>query len=679
MGIAVSGSAMGFGIGIDTGGTYTDAVIYDFDSRTVLAKGKSRTTKEDLSIGICAALDCLPDDLARAADVVALSTTLATNACVEGKGGRAKVVLVGTNEGILKRIDAPARYGFSIEDAVCIDVSGSFDGSSVVMPDWDTFIAEHEADLGQAQAFGIAEVHAEHNGAVVEHAGAAALEARFGVPVIKASSLGNGLNMMERGATAVLNARLLPVIEEFLDAAAGALRQRGIEAPIMIVRSDASLMSEAFAREAPVETMVSGPAASVKGCCHLVDEPDAVIVDMGGTTSDISIVEQGAPAMTGGIRIGNWRTQVQGVLIDTVGLGGDSAVDMSQGFLTLSETRVEPLCAAVARWPFLLEGLQALLDSPVRILRPLHEVLYLVREPDPHASYTEKERALIDLLRQGPMLIGGQDVFEHYELERARVPARLESEGVVMRCGLTPTDIMHIRGDFTLYDAQAPLLAVRYLCSAMRMYGDTDEGVRAFCDDVYDLVKSKLYVNIVRVLLAYRFPKQFADGLPKPLEAAFLEKWKSLKAEGGGLDAGFVLRSPLVGVGAPIHIFLPDVAAALGAPCVIPQDAEVANAIGAAVASVSAQSVVRITANWEAWGIAGYVVSADGYRLEFPTKEEAEAAARDIASRTAEDLARRRGASGPITVSVTVKDQNGIAEGNRLYLGSTVTATASMA
>ena len=676
---------MGFGIGIDTGGTYTDAVIYDFGTRTVLAKGKARTTKEDLSVGICAALDLLPLDLARKADIVALSTTLATNACVEGKGGRAKAVLVGTNEGILKRIDATARYGFSVDDALCIDVSGSFDGSTVVMPDWDEFIADHEVELAEAQAFGIAEVYAERNGAVVEQAGASALEARFGVPIVKASTLANGLNMMERGATAILNARLLPVIEEFLDAAAAALAKRGIDAPIMIVRSDASLMGEAFAREAPVETMVSGPAASVQGCCKLVDEPDAVIVDMGGTTSDISIVEHGKPATTERIRIGNWRTQVQGVLIDTIGLGGDSAIDVSQGIPALSEARVEPLCAAMARWPFLLERLEALVESPVRILRPLHEVLYLVREPDPHASYTAKEQQLIELLRQGPKLIGDITEFENFELERTRVPARLESEGIVMRCGLTPTDIMHIRGDFARYDARASWLAARYLCATMRMYGDTDEGIGAFCDDVYDLVKSKLYVNIIRVLLAYRFPKQFSDGLPKQLEAAFAEEWKAFAHHGGpalpeddGLRMGFSLQSPLIGVGAPIHIFLPDVAAAIGAPCVIPQDAEVANAIGAAVASVTARVVVRITADWSAGGLDGYVVNADGFREEYVTKEEAESVARGIASEAAEDLARRRGASGPMTVSVTVEDQNGFAEGARLYLGSTVTATASM-
>ena len=92
---------MAIGIGIDTGGTYTDAVIYDFDKKEVLAKGKTLTTKENLETGIGNALDMLPYALIKQAEVLSLSTTLATNACVENKGGRAKVVLVGTSDKVL--------------------------------------------------------------------------------------------------------------------------------------------------------------------------------------------------------------------------------------------------------------------------------------------------------------------------------------------------------------------------------------------------------------------------------------------------------------------------------------------------------------------------------------------------------------------------------------------------
>ena len=673
---------MRLGIGIDTGGTYTDAVIYEFETRRVLAKGKSRTIKEDLAQGISAALDCLPADLARQAAIVSLSTTLATNACVEGKGGRAKVVLIGTNENVLRRIGAAEKYGFSYDDALCIDMVGAFDGSTISMPDWDAFIDENIETLSQAQAFGIAEMYAERNGALVEHAGERALSERFGVPVVIASNLVRGLNMMERGATAVLNARLLPVIDEFLDAARRALEQRGIDAPVMIVRSDASLMNEQFARTTPVETMVSGPAASVQGCHELANEPNAVIVDMGGTTSDISLVEQGKPAMTTGIRIGNWRTQVHGVLIDTIGLGGDSAVVYENGSIELAETRVEPLCMAVARWPHLLGRLQELVELDMKILRPLYEVLYLVKEPSANMVYTEKELRLVELLRKGPVLLFDQDEFEYFELERGAVPARLESEGIVMRCGLTPTDIMHIRGDFDQFSTEASLLAARFICQTMRMFGDGDEGVQALCDTIYELVQKKLFMNIARVMLAYRYPDTFADGLPKGIERALEKEWNAYKAgknaEGNdeGLKLEFKLNAPLVGIGAPIHVFLSDVADALGTTCVVPEHAEVANAIGAVVASIAAQVVVRVIADWTAAGIDGYVVHADETRVEYPTREEAIEAAKEAASKAACALARSRGAVGPLEVEISVDNRESIAEGARIYHGSSVTAVA---
>lgn len=97
---------MAYGIGIDTGGTYTDAVIYDFDTGKILAKGKSPTTHHELSIGIGGALDMLPSDLLGRAELVSLSTTLATNACVENKGGRAGLLLVGTERRTLERVGA---------------------------------------------------------------------------------------------------------------------------------------------------------------------------------------------------------------------------------------------------------------------------------------------------------------------------------------------------------------------------------------------------------------------------------------------------------------------------------------------------------------------------------------------------------------------------------------------
>ena len=116
---------MKLGIGIDTGGTYTDAVVYNFEEKKVLSAAKSLTTKRDLSKGIIGALDGLDPELRAQAEVIALSTTLATNACVENKGGRAKLIFIGVDEGTMERVGRS--YGFTANDGIfCCEGSGSF-------------------------------------------------------------------------------------------------------------------------------------------------------------------------------------------------------------------------------------------------------------------------------------------------------------------------------------------------------------------------------------------------------------------------------------------------------------------------------------------------------------------------------------------------------------------------
>lgn len=672
---------MRIGIGIDTGGTYTDAVAFDFETRAVLAKGKSRTTKEDLTQGICNVLSGLPAELRSKAEFVALSTTLATNACVEGKGGRAKLVLMGTTEKVLRRIGAEKKYGLREGDVLCLDTKGSFDGSVVDMPDWDALVEEHADWFGDAQAICLCEANAARNGAVVERAGKEALGARYEVPFVMGCELSSDLNMMARGATALLNGRLLPVVENFLSATARALEKAGIDAPMMIVRSDGSLMGSELAADRPVETILSGPAASVHGSHELADLADGLVIDMGGTTTDISLVEGGAPVMTSGIRIGSWQTQAKGVFIETFGLGGDSAVRLKDSQLVISEQRVEPISAAAERWPEATDKLRALVDCGLRSSLPFNELLYLVREPRDLMRYSREERRLIKTLQEGPCLLGERERIDIYTIDSTR----LEAEGIVMRAGLTPTDIMQVKGDFSHYGTEAAELTIRYFSESMGT-GFPQPTPEQFCDAVYDLVEFKLYSNIVRILLRNRYPKAFADGPFKGFETVLREEWE--RARRGKKDALFDLNfttpGRLVGIGAPTHIFLPAVAQALGAEYVIPQYAEVANAVGAVVAGISATRAVQVEPRNTPAGVDGYLVHAEeGTRL-FTADEledaydEAFAFAQQEAARQAAAEARRRGAVGELVFEDSSKvSQSYTADGTSIYLGTSVVATAS--
>ena len=122
---------MKLAIGIDTGGTCTDAVAYDYTENRVVAKGKTLTTREDLSVGIARALDTLPQEYIRDAVLVSLSTTLATNACVENKGARAKLVIFGLTDELMERLGVEKKYGIKSGFVRCVDTHSSADGSFI--------------------------------------------------------------------------------------------------------------------------------------------------------------------------------------------------------------------------------------------------------------------------------------------------------------------------------------------------------------------------------------------------------------------------------------------------------------------------------------------------------------------------------------------------------------------
>ena len=669
---------MKIGIGIDTGGTCTDAVAYNFETGTVLAKGKVLTTREDLSIGIGRALDALPAEMVRKASLISLSTTLATNACVENKGGRAKLLLFGMTNELLGRLGAEAKFGLRRDSVLCIDTHGSYDGLTVDEPDWDALLAEHGDWLSDADALSAAELYSMNNGAVCEKHAKKLLEERYGLPFVASSELTSDLNVLARGATGLLNARLLPIVREFIEAALAGFAARACNAPVMIVRSDGSLMSDAFSLSRPVETILSGPAASVLAGRSFTGAEDYLIIDMGGTTTDVSFVHGGKPVMAdGGIRIGGWQTHVKGVFVDTFALGGDSAVRLEDGRLTLCSRRVMPVCAAARRWPAIKAELAELLRRKKASQFPLHEFLYLVREPREPKRYNADELALIAALREGPHILStlketaGIDLY-HLNSER------LESEGVVMRCGLTPTDFMHLKGDYSEYDGEASELAARYL---LRRLGreDTQTALQLLADEVYDMVERALYEHLLRILLMQQYPSEFTHGLDRQTKFLIRQGWDQRHTrEDTAFRYDFGTNAALVGIGAPTHVFLPNVAKALGTNCVLPENAEVANAIGALRADVDAVAQAEISNRTTASGSTYYLMHAPSGSRMFSNLDEAIGAARAAAEEAALKEARARGALGQLALHTQVNKHSALTSwGSGVDMGYTVVSEAT--
>jgi N-methylhydantoinase A/oxoprolinase/acetone carboxylase beta subunit len=364
--------------------------------------------------------------------------------------------------------------------------------------------------------------------------------------------------------------------------------------------------------------------------------------------------------------------------MDTFALGGDSALRVDGQRLTLIARRVQPLCVAAAQWPHIKRGLQQLLSEERVHTHPLHEFLYLIRQPSTDARYSDREMALCHALESGPLMLveaaqmSGADIYS-FDSER------LEAEGVVMRCGLTPTDIMHIKGDYTAYDREASELAARYFMRLLRYDGDDAEDLLAFADNVYDIVKRHLFENIVRVLLTDKYPHLGEKGLDDQLRSLISHGWteRNKPDRAPFFDLKMTTSAVLVGIGAPTHLFLPEVAQVLGTRCVIPQHAAVANAVGAVVGDISASARVEISPNYSSLGITGFTVLAPDRPLVFETLEEAAAAAEEAAVRAASEEARRRGATGALTVKAQLTPHKAYADGGlEIELGASVTAIA---
>jgi len=304
-------------LGVDTGGTYTDAVLMR-DEAEVVASAKALTTKADLAIGIgeavaavLAASGAAPGEIGLAS----LSTTLATNALVEGQGGRAGLVYIGFREGDLAAHGL--REALGGDPALVIKGGHGHAGGEAAALDEAALRGWLAAGTG-AEAYAVAGLFATRNPAH-ELRAAAIIHEVTGRPVSLSHHLSAKLGGPKRALTALLNARLVGMIARLIDRAEGKLRDLGIAAPLMVVRGDGALISADQARARPIETILSGPAASIVGARWLTGADHALVSDIGGTTTDVAVLRDGRPAIDPeGARVGPWRTMVEAVAMRTV-------------------------------------------------------------------------------------------------------------------------------------------------------------------------------------------------------------------------------------------------------------------------------------------------------------------------------------------------------------------------
>jgi N-methylhydantoinase A/oxoprolinase/acetone carboxylase beta subunit len=651
-----SGRSARLGLGIDAGGTYTDIVLYDFDTHAVLQKAKSLTTKWDHSVGIGLALDQLDASRFAEVDLVSVSTTLATNAIVEGRGQRVGLLL-------MTPYGWPPSEFFTHELLATISGQLEVDGRELVPVNADEVrkVVRAMLDHQQVQAFAVAgyasDVNPAHEAQV-----RAAIREETEAAVTCANEVSEGANYRIRAETAVLNAQIIPCLNAFLEKVQTTLHGKGLRAPIMVVKSDGSLMSIDAARRRPIETILSGPAASVAGASFLTGIADAMVVDIGGTTTDTATIRHGAvETCKDGATVGGWKTHVEALDMRTLGLGGDSRIAHVDGALVIGPQRITPVAWLAAQHPRTGEALEWLSHHLNWFDRSTRGMELLALTPYEHrGARNERESRVVERLKERPYTVAELVEREKCDAEEYLPLAGLEEDYVIQRCGLTPTDLLHADGRLSLWDGEAS----RRVCDLYAALMHTDRA--RFIEQGLTLFVRQLALELLKKQLADEVDPDLIDA--SPVAAALIERALGERAD--GFSVKIALKAPVIGIGAPAHFFLPAAARLLQAEAVIPVHADVANAIGAITSLVRIHRRVAIGVN----EVGLFRVEGLFGTPTFNTVEEAQEVAVPRLREMVRDLGRQAG-TGQSRVEIRIHDRIApLKDGQQLFIERIVEA-----
>lgn len=644
-------------LGIDTGGTYTDGVLLEYDTRQVLATHKSLTTKRDFSIGIEKVIEGIQIDDPSDIKMVSISTTLATNAIAEGKGKRVALFLIGYDPDLIASFDMGRRfatpnyyyfagghdlYGREKEE---LALSAILDKVAGIKEDVDAI----------AVSSYFSPLNPEHENRAYE-----AISTVCDLPIVLGHQLSTRLGSVERATTAALNASLLAVLQDFVIAVRKAMEHREIDAPLMMVRGDGTLMSDEFASRMPVETIHSGPAASAIGGRFLSGLDDALILDVGGTTTDLAFIEEGRVTVSEeGATVGDYKTSVSAADLFSVALGGDSQITLSrEKHILLGPERVVPLAYLSSQYSQVGQRLKALSRRAWAEANPdWLEYWFLLREPEERLLTSAQEQKLVKFLRKGPKPV--PEIVEHLDvLHVAQIGVQeLWRQEIIGKAGLTPTDLLHVEGRYTPWDTEASELALQVF--SHYQFKEPEE--------IRELVWRQASEMIVHAVVTFlsnqslKLPRgQNIDGEKRHSKGDNIGRWffyNSIYDIHPHLETSFRLRQPIIGIGAPADFFLQSVAEAFHTDLILPEHHQVANAMGAIAGSVMVVEEVLVYPRISRSGleVLGYYAQTSEDRKDFEEEELSEALsyARSLAEERALGAAIRSGADNP---QVTVEE-----------------------
>ena len=659
---------MSFILGVDTGGTYTDAVILE-DEERVIAFSKALTTHSDLSLGIGSAIqkavkqrNTAPEKIS----LVSLSTTLATNALVEGQGDRVALVMIGFQDSDLEK--------HSIFDALKGDpflvIEGGhnyagFEKSPLAKNKLSRWVSEIKGVSAYAVCSQFAVRNPEH-----ELEAAEIIRKLTDKPVSLSHQISAKLNGPKRALTAVLNARLIALIDLLIVKAEHVIKSLGILAPLMVVRGDGALISAAQAREKPIETILSGPAASIVGARWLTGETEAIISDIGGTTTDIAVLMGGKPAIDPrGARVGPYRTMVEAVAMYTFGLGGDSEVKLRLeglgGDISLGPKRVIPVALAASIEPDLIHQT---LDNQLKNETPNDFDARFIRRTRASTEPVLSERDDKVYRRIGEQFYPMSEVVKS-RLDLQSV-IKLVSVGVAQISAVTPSDASHVLGKSNAWDKEAAIKAIDLFARRRNGSGELLAGSTA---QMAERIVCQLTDQTSSSILEMAFSEEKVDFGDKPdvLAKHPLTQF-GLAGYSDLIKVNVGISKKIIGLGASAPTYYPAVGAELNCEVILPEYAGVANAIGAVVGKIVMRESGVISSPSE----GKYLVHLDGKPVNFTSEAEALKVLEEKLTEKSIQKAKEAGAEN-VTVNIDREIKTANIENRAVFVEANVLVEAS--
>lgn len=570
-------------LGIDAGGTFTDLVLFDSDEKTVLKTTKIPTCHENMLKTLEQGLtEILKDVESSAVEMVNFATTFATNAIVENKMRPVHLALIGYNLEDVKTAQAAKRFTF--EDYTIITGGHKANGDEIAALDEKALIEMIENLPKHIEGIALSGFFSIRNPSHELKATEIIKNLRPDLPISAGHQLTWELDAYKRGTTAVLNAGLIPIIIELIEALETILEGQGVNAPMTVVRGDGTSVGSSWAKLHPVEMLLSGPAASAVGAGFIGKTCDDTnskkwICDIGGTTTDIVCLENGKPKISKtGATVGDHKTLVKSIDIYTFGQGGDSHVSMEKnGTININPMRIKPLCVAATEYPNVIETLRHMAEIGI-----FTEPIFIL--PNTKGKLPD------DYLNRLMAYIGDKAV-SVYELSKSKdfnyvnvkYVLKMAHLGYIDIASFTPTDAFHVLGTFERWNKEAAALGLKILTYNK----DTD------LMELAQKVQNKMVNNIATAIFKKSIETEFTKGVTSDISNLIA---KTLDLDDNLYEMiKFHLNGLLIGAGAPSALVVSDVAKSLNTKPVIAENAEVAGAVGAAVGTFSFSGSVRIS------------------------------------------------------------------------------------